>query len=91
MDYQAFERLLAANKTTVYRVAKETGISNSSFSDWKRGRSSPKADKLQKLADYFGASAHDLPHGGACREHGTRYRGDTRRKPYHNRTNADGA
>ncbi|HCG67593.1 MAG TPA: repressor LexA [Clostridiales bacterium] len=60
MDYQAFERLLAANKTTVYRVAKETGISNSSFSDWKRGRSSPKADKLQKLADYFGVPVETL-------------------------------
>lgn len=53
MDYQAFERLLAAKGTTAYRVAKATGISNSSLSDWKRGRSSPKPDKLQKLADYF--------------------------------------
>ena len=67
MDYQAFERLLAANKTTVYRVAKETGISNSSFSDWKRGRSSPKADKLQKLADYFGVPVETLM--GAERPH----------------------
>ena len=63
MDYQAFERLLAANKTTVYRVAKETGISNSSFSDWKRGRSSPKPDKLQKLADYFGVPVETLMGG----------------------------
>lgn len=60
MDYQAFERLLAAKKTTVYRVAKETGISNSSFSDWRRGRSSPKPDKLQKLADYFDVPVETL-------------------------------
>lgn len=37
-------------------VAKATGITKSTFSDWKNGRSSPKQDKLQKIADYFGVS-----------------------------------
>ncbi|MBO5197599.1 MAG: helix-turn-helix transcriptional regulator [Lachnospiraceae bacterium] len=35
-------------------VAKATGITKSTFSDWKVGRSAPKNDKLQKIADYFG-------------------------------------
>ena len=39
---------------TVYQVSKDTGISNSTLSDWKAGRSEPKLDKLKKLADYFG-------------------------------------
>ena len=56
MDYQSFERLLKLHNTTVYRVAKATGIPNSTFTDWKNGRSSPKADKLVKIADYFGVS-----------------------------------
>ena len=44
------------NNKTAYAVSKETGISQSVLSDWKRGRSNPKVDKLQKLADYFGVS-----------------------------------
>ena len=31
-------------------VARETGISRSTFSEWKSGRSEPKIDKLYKIA-----------------------------------------
>ena len=48
------------HKTTVYRVAKATGIPNSTFTDWKNGRSCPKADKLIKIADFFGLSLDGL-------------------------------
>ena len=41
---------------TDYRVAIDTGIRRSTFSDWKSGRSKPKTDKLKILADYFGVS-----------------------------------
>lgn len=54
MRYADFEKLLREKNLTVYRVAKETGISASTFSDWKNGRSTPKADKLAKIANYFG-------------------------------------
>jgi len=37
-------------------VAKATGITKSTFSDWKSGRSEPKREKLQKIADYFGVT-----------------------------------
>ncbi|MBE6531876.1 MAG: helix-turn-helix domain-containing protein [Ruminococcaceae bacterium] len=53
MDYKKFDALLKKHNTTVYRVSKATGIAPSTFSDWKSGRSSPKADKLKKIADYF--------------------------------------
>lgn len=56
MDYRLFENLLKTHKTTVYRVAKATGISSSTFTDWKNGRSTPKADKLVLIADYFNVS-----------------------------------
>lgn len=56
MDYQRFYELLVAHNTTVYKVAKETGIPPSTFSDWKSGRSVPKAEKLCRIADYFGIS-----------------------------------
>ena len=53
MSYVNFEQLLSIKGTTTYKVAKETGISNSTFSDWKNGRSTPKLDKMQKIAAYF--------------------------------------
>lgn len=56
MSYDIFENLLSMHKTTVYRVSKETGISATTFTDWKNGRSTPKVDKLKRIADYFGVS-----------------------------------
>ena len=56
MDYKIFEQLLKMNKTTVYRVAKDTGIAASTLSDWKNGRSTPKTEKIRLIADYFGVS-----------------------------------
>ena len=56
MNYHIFENLLKIHQTTVYRVAKATGISATTFTDWKNGRSAPKADKLKRIADHFGVS-----------------------------------
>ena len=39
---------------TDYEVAKQTGVSTATLTNWKYGRYSPKIDKLKKLADYFG-------------------------------------
>lgn len=44
-------------------VVRETGITKSTFSDWKNGRSKPKNDKLQKIADYFGVTLDYLTTG----------------------------
>lgn len=41
-------------------VARGTGISYSTFTDWKAGRYTPKVDKMQKIADYFGVSVDYL-------------------------------
>ena len=51
--YETFEQLLEENNVTAYQVCKETGIKQSTISDWKAGRYTPKVDKMQKLADYF--------------------------------------
>ena len=50
--YENFSKLLQKYGVTPYKVSKETGVSQSTLSDWKRGISTP--DKLQKIADYFG-------------------------------------
>lgn len=52
--YNKIKEKLDDRDATFYRLAKETGISPSVFSDMKKGRSMPKADKIQKIADYFG-------------------------------------
>ena len=54
--YKKFAGLLAKTNKTAYQVSKETDIPQSTLSDWKRGRSTPKMDKLKILADYFGVS-----------------------------------
>lgn len=54
--YEIFSELLQKYGVTPYKVSKETGVSQSTLSDWKRGISTPKPDKLQKIADYFGVS-----------------------------------
>ncbi len=60
MDYKIFEELLKINKTTVYRVSKDTGIAASTLSDWKNGRSTPKTEKIKLIADYFGVSLEHM-------------------------------
>lgn len=58
--YKKYEKLCLEQGKTSYQVAKETGISQSTLSDWKNGRSNPKIDKLKILADYFGVPIEQL-------------------------------
>ncbi len=51
--YKKYEELLIKTGKTSYQVSKDTGIAQSTISDWKTGRSNPKLEKLQILADYF--------------------------------------
>lgn len=54
--YEIFEQLLQRNNISTYKVSKDTGISQSVLSAWKTGISTPKQDKMQKIAEYFGVS-----------------------------------
>ena len=49
-------------------VARETGITKSTFSDWKNGRSSPKDAKIKKIADLFGVSVEYIRTGEETKE-----------------------
>lgn len=51
--YEKVEKLMEEKGVKVADVAKATGISSSVFTDWKKGRYTPKADKLYALAEYF--------------------------------------
>ncbi len=61
--YEIFSKLLQEHGVTPYKVSKETGVSQSTLSDWKRGVSTPKIDKLQKIANYFCVSVEYLQTG----------------------------
>lgn len=61
--YEIFVKLLEQYGVTAYKVSKATGIAGSTFTDWKNGRSAPKQDKLQKIADYFGVTIDYLMTG----------------------------
>ena len=52
--YEKFRELCDKKGVSPYRISQETGITQSTFSDWKNGRSVPKQDKLKKIADFFG-------------------------------------
>lgn len=51
--YSIFQELCSIKGVTPYKVGKETGIATSTLSDWKKGKSTPKQDKLKLIADYF--------------------------------------
>lgn len=58
--YAKYAKLRDAAGITDYRVAQETGIPTSTLTNWKKGRYTPKVDKIMKLAKYFGVSLNDL-------------------------------
>lgn len=58
--YGKYVELRDARGISDYRVSEDTGITKSTFSDWKSGRSKPKVDKLLILAKYFGVSVEEL-------------------------------
>ena len=61
--YEVFARLLDERHLKSADVCRGTGLPSSLFSEWKRGKSTPKADKLKKIADYFGVSVEYLMTG----------------------------
>lgn len=52
--YEIFERLLIEKGVRAADVSRATGVPQSTLTDWKKGRSVPKMDKIEKLAAYFG-------------------------------------
>lgn len=61
--WEVFEQLCREKGVTPYRVGEETGIKGSTFYGWRTGKYTPKQDKLQKIADYFGVSLEYLQTG----------------------------
>ena len=54
--YEIFEKLMKEFGYTAYKVSVETGIAQSTLSDWKKGKSKPKEAKLMKIAAALGVT-----------------------------------
>ena len=57
---QKIFELLKQNNLTAKQVSKDTGISASNFTEWKKGRNEPGIQTIKILADYFNVSADYL-------------------------------
>ena len=58
--YEKYAALRDDAGFTDAKVSQDTGIAQSTLSDWKSGRSVPKVDKLMKIANLFGVSIEEL-------------------------------
>lgn len=63
MSYERFKELCEKANVRPSEVSRATGIATSTLTEWKKGSYTPKADKLQKIADFFGVSVEYLMSG----------------------------
>lgn len=54
--YEIFERLLNEMGITAYRFCKDTGVSSSTISTWKKNNSKCGTDLAETIANYFGVT-----------------------------------
>lgn len=52
-SYSNFEKIINAKGISAYKVSKETGVSTVTLSNWKKGKYTPKTDKLQSICDFL--------------------------------------
>ena len=53
INYEKYAEIRDSKGFTDGKVAQLCGFGRSTFTDWKTGRSIPKIDKIQKIADLF--------------------------------------
>lgn len=58
--YENYARIRDSKGLKDSDVAKATGISAGTLSDWKKGRYNLKYDKLQKIAEFLGVTTDQL-------------------------------
>lgn len=56
--YKAVKTVAAQNEKSIYRIEKDLNLSNGLISKWNK--SVPRADSLQKVADYLGVTTQYL-------------------------------
>lgn len=63
MSYEIFAKLCENAHVRPSAVSKATGIAPATLTAWKKGEYTPKNNKLQLIADYFGVTLEYLTTG----------------------------
>jgi transcriptional regulator with XRE-family HTH domain len=58
--YEVFAQMLQQRGITPYRVHKETGVAQSTLSDWKTKGTTPSVESLMKIARYLDVTVDEL-------------------------------
>ena len=58
--YQNYAAIRDAKGVKDFQVATETGVSPSTFTDWKTGRSTPAFSNIVKIAEYLKVSPSEF-------------------------------
>lgn len=66
-DYSIYERIRNEKGFSNADVSRGTGIGQSTFTDWKKGRSEPKMEKIGKIAQFLDVSVAFLMYGDTDR------------------------
>lgn len=61
--YEIFEKLLKGRGITAYRFCRDTGVSTSTISTWKKKNSKIGMDLAETISNYFGVSIDYLMTG----------------------------
>lgn len=59
-SYKKFSLLCDSSGISEAIISKKTEIPQSTFSDWKKGKSSPKIDKIWRISKFFKICIEDL-------------------------------
>jgi repressor LexA len=54
------KRLLKQRGMTAAKLAEIVGVSTATISDWSNGKTYPRIDKIEVMAEYFGVQKADL-------------------------------
>lgn len=57
---QNIKRLLKRNGMTAAKLSEVIGVSTATISDWCNGKTYPRINKIEMMADYFGVSKSEL-------------------------------
>lgn len=89
MYYEIFAKLMKETGLSISETARQIDIPPSTITDWRAGRTTPKADKLLKIANFYGVSIEYLLTGAETANKGLL---DDERKilSYYKKLNATG-
>ena len=60
MFWERFNLLINERNISFYKLSKETGISSGTFSQWKKNKTTPQKELVNKIAKYFNVSVDYL-------------------------------